>query len=335
MKYYPHDSNAFQDEKITLLYMEYGYAGLGLFYTVLEKLTYHERPINTKVLKKQLDVGKKLEKCWAYMEEIGLLVSKNGETFNSRVMEYCETLDEKREKTNERVSKFRNKRTKNDQTFDKEPPKFVKKPSDFEQSLSNNDKTLSNEAGQTVDNEPDVNPVTRYNDVGNAPNIDRDINIDLNIISDDDAQEEIYVLKNVEENRAEARSVGEKIKAPPIALTPPQIIDNYHIRMLADEDLIDAAAVKGKVHSNQFHEALGEFITDKKAIKHVPESETDFRQHFLNWLPGWKLRKESPSKTYPQTNGKSISRTSGSLRPTSQAEPNYRGTGTIVNVELD
>ena len=80
MKYFPHDSNAFQDEKITMLYIEFGYEGLGLFYTILEKLTFHEKPINSRVLKKQLNVGKKLEKCWNYMEEIGLLITKNDKT---------------------------------------------------------------------------------------------------------------------------------------------------------------------------------------------------------------------------------------------------------------
>ena len=51
MKYYLHDSNSFNDEKITELYLEYGYEGLGLFYTILEKLALQEKPIKTKVLK--------------------------------------------------------------------------------------------------------------------------------------------------------------------------------------------------------------------------------------------------------------------------------------------
>ena len=62
MKYFLHDTNSFDDEKITLLYMEFGYEGLGLFYTLLEKIGKQEKPVNTKVLKAQLKVGKRLEK---------------------------------------------------------------------------------------------------------------------------------------------------------------------------------------------------------------------------------------------------------------------------------
>jgi len=70
MKYFLHDSNAFNDEKITELFLNFGYEGLGLFYTILEKLASQEKPIKTIVLKAQLKVGKKLEKCWLFMEQI-------------------------------------------------------------------------------------------------------------------------------------------------------------------------------------------------------------------------------------------------------------------------
>ena len=82
MKYYLHDSNSFNDEKITQLFMEFGYEGLGLFYTLLEKIASQEKPIITSVLKSQLRVGKKLEKCWKFMESIELIHSIDGETYN-------------------------------------------------------------------------------------------------------------------------------------------------------------------------------------------------------------------------------------------------------------
>jgi hypothetical protein len=109
MKYFLHDSSAFQDEKVTKLFMEYGYEGLGLFYTILEKIALQEKPINTAVLKKQLFVGKKLEKCWQFMEEIGVISSKNGETFNERILSYSETYQVKKEKNRERISQWRDK----------------------------------------------------------------------------------------------------------------------------------------------------------------------------------------------------------------------------------
>jgi hypothetical protein len=43
MKYYLHDSNSFNDEKITELFIKFGYEGLGLFYTCLEKFAQQEK----------------------------------------------------------------------------------------------------------------------------------------------------------------------------------------------------------------------------------------------------------------------------------------------------
>ena len=52
MKYFLHDTNSFNDDKITELYIKFGYEGLGLFYTILEKFANQEKPIKTIVLKK-------------------------------------------------------------------------------------------------------------------------------------------------------------------------------------------------------------------------------------------------------------------------------------------
>jgi hypothetical protein len=107
MKYFLHDSNAFEDEKVTLLYMEFGYEGLGLFYTILEKLAKQEKPIKTTVLKMQLNVGKKLEKCWNFMESIDIISSNNGETFNKQLLNFSEKYKIKKEKNLERIKQWR------------------------------------------------------------------------------------------------------------------------------------------------------------------------------------------------------------------------------------
>ena len=107
MKYFLHDSNSFEDEKVTLLFMEYGYEGLGLFYTILEKLAKQEKPIKTSVLKMQLKVGKKLEKCWYFMESIDIISSNNGETFNKQLLNFSEKYKIKKEKNLERISQWR------------------------------------------------------------------------------------------------------------------------------------------------------------------------------------------------------------------------------------
>lgn len=107
MKYFLHDSNAFSDEKITQLYIKFGYEGVGLFFTTLEKFAAQEKPINTIVLKRQLNVKKRLNKCWEFMEEIGIISSLNGDSFNEQLLNYAGTYQIKKEKTAKRVAEWR------------------------------------------------------------------------------------------------------------------------------------------------------------------------------------------------------------------------------------
>jgi hypothetical protein len=107
MKYYLHDSNAFNDEKISELYINFGYEGLGLFYTLLEKFAQQEKPIKTVVLKSQLKVGKKLNKCWEFMETLGLICSNNGESFNESLLKFSEKYQIKNENNRKRIAQWR------------------------------------------------------------------------------------------------------------------------------------------------------------------------------------------------------------------------------------
>ncbi len=107
MKYYLHDSNSFQDEKISELYINFGYEGLGLYYTLLEKLALQEKPVKTIVLKKQLNIGKRLNKCWLFLEQIDLVSSNNGETFSKTLLNFSEKYQIKKEKNRKRISEWR------------------------------------------------------------------------------------------------------------------------------------------------------------------------------------------------------------------------------------
>jgi hypothetical protein len=107
MKYFLHDTNAFADEKVTKVFMKYGYEGVGLFFCVLEKLAFQEKPIETKVLKKQLFVDKKMLPLWKFLFEVGLLEEKNGETFNNRVMNVSEKYIVRKEKSKKRIAEWR------------------------------------------------------------------------------------------------------------------------------------------------------------------------------------------------------------------------------------
>jgi hypothetical protein len=121
MKYYLHDSTSFNDEKITELYLEFGYEGLGLFYTILEKLALQEKPIKTKILKHQLNVGKKLEKCWDFMEKIELISSINGETFNEQLLNFSKKYQVNKEKNADKVAEWRKSKKSNENVTGYEP----------------------------------------------------------------------------------------------------------------------------------------------------------------------------------------------------------------------
>ena len=109
MKYFLHDTSSFDDEKISELFINFGYEGLGLFYTLLEKIGKQEKPIKTSVLKCKLKVGKRLEKCWNFMEQIGIIHSNNGETFNKQLLNFSETYQIKKEKNAKKIFEWREK----------------------------------------------------------------------------------------------------------------------------------------------------------------------------------------------------------------------------------
>jgi len=121
MKYYLHDSTSFNDEKITELYLEFGYEGLGLFYTILEKLALQEKPIKTNVLKHQLNVGKKLEKVWKFLEEIDLISTNNGETFNKQLLNFSKKYQVSKEKNAKRISEWRDNQSVSENVTRSEP----------------------------------------------------------------------------------------------------------------------------------------------------------------------------------------------------------------------
>ena len=117
MKYYLHDSTAFSDEKVTLLYLKFGFEAVGLFYVILEKLALQEQPVNEIVLKSQLNIKKRLEKQLSFMYEIGILSINNGDVFSENILKFSEKYQIKKEKTRERVSEWRkNQEVKKDVT---------------------------------------------------------------------------------------------------------------------------------------------------------------------------------------------------------------------------
>jgi hypothetical protein len=107
MKYFLHDSNARNDEKITLLFIKYGYEGVGLFFTILEILSQQEKPINKIVLEAQLKIRKRHQNFINYMIEIGLISLQNDEVFNENLLKYSENYQIRKEKNSEKIKKWR------------------------------------------------------------------------------------------------------------------------------------------------------------------------------------------------------------------------------------
>ena len=109
MKYFLHDTNARNDEKVTLLYIKYSYEGIGLFYSILEVLAAQEKPVSELVLKSQLKIRTKLEKQLNFMYKVELLSLKNGDVFNENLLSFSEKYQIKKEKTRKKVAEWRDK----------------------------------------------------------------------------------------------------------------------------------------------------------------------------------------------------------------------------------
>lgn len=111
MKFFKHNTTSIQEEGLSRVLLEFGYEGVGLYFAIIERLTFAEKPINTEVLKSQLKVGKKLEKIWKFLESLEIIYTKNGETFSKLCENFIETYEENKNKTKKRVSQFRDNQT--------------------------------------------------------------------------------------------------------------------------------------------------------------------------------------------------------------------------------
>ena len=54
-----------------------------------------------------MNVGKKLEKVWSFLEEIDLISSNNGETFNKQLLNFSEKYQVSKEKNAKRILQWR------------------------------------------------------------------------------------------------------------------------------------------------------------------------------------------------------------------------------------
>lgn len=152
MKYFLHDSTAFLDEKVTLIYLEYGYEAVGLFYVILEKLALQEQPVNETVLKSQLNIKKRLQNQLDFMYKIGLLELKNGDVFSINLLNFSQKYQIKKEKTRKRVSEWRDKQ---EHTNNVTSYKHVRNARKVKESKVNKDNSVFNFKNSFLDLEVD------------------------------------------------------------------------------------------------------------------------------------------------------------------------------------
>jgi predicted house-cleaning noncanonical NTP pyrophosphatase (MazG superfamily) len=105
---------SFGDESKKIeLYKKFGYAGMGLYYAIIQRLAKAEQPIKTDMLKSKLNFKKSQNECWLFMENVGLITTNsNGETFNDMLTALLSKIAIKRENNKRRVTQFRNKKKK-------------------------------------------------------------------------------------------------------------------------------------------------------------------------------------------------------------------------------
>jgi hypothetical protein len=149
MKYFLHHTNSFSDEKVSELFMAHGYEGVGLYWTIVEKIALAEKPIKTSVLKHQLKVGKKLQKIWEFLESLEMISSNNGETFEEECLNNAEKYKKKSEKTAKRVSQFRE-----NQDIAKNVTRY--------NSVTESSKLNKTKLNESIDNTNDKETATRF-----------------------------------------------------------------------------------------------------------------------------------------------------------------------------
>ena len=302
MKYFLHDTNSFQDEKVTELFIEYGYEGLGLFYTILEKLAMQEKPIKTVVLKKQLSIGKKLEKVWSFMEGIELIYSNNGETFNENILKFSEKYQIKKEKTKKRVSQWRENQV------------------DIENVTCYNDVRNSDKVKESKVKESKV--IDSFNSVVEKPTTLTQPEIKI--------PEVLSSSSLTDEEREKEKSSAKKEK-PKLE----ESADGSFVCLELRAMIVEFRKEKKGLYTDEMYKAFALHWSEPNG-RGVPKWMVTKKKSGTFHLPGRlaKWNENDYDNKTKLTDGKSKQRNGGPLRSTAKAQPVYRGKGSTLNVEL-
>lgn len=262
MNYYRHSTSSFDDEKIVLLYAKFGYEALGLFYTILEKLGKQEKPVSTKALKKQLNIGKRLEKCWDYIEELGLVSSTNGETFSENILKHAGKYEIKKEKNAERIKKWRENKGL------EENGNALQKKCNAPQE--NKELGISNKELENEEKEKEASPSQNFQEL------------------------------EIEPEPPFAFAESPPVAAPPPPAGMYTIQECYEAYMSPAFSMArEQAGMSFYLHPDVLHEWVKAFCRDLIAEGQFYKAKNDFTKHFKNWL---KLqdRTKDPTKLYEQ-----------------------------------
>jgi hypothetical protein len=256
-----HDTSAFEDEKVTELYLNFGYEGVGLFYVFLEKIGKHEKPVKTSVLKAQLKVGKKLEKCWNFMEKIGLISSNNGETFNKQLLNFSEKFQIKKEKNKKRILQWRENQALMENVTHSENVRNARKDNNININIT----TSSNEEEKKVEvpsNLLETNQVSEKLETGIPPAIP------------------VMGKEPAEINRSQ---IADECKSDPI-LTNEEHLKNLMTDKYGEQRQAIQKKFGSKNDMNLFEFVLKEFNDHRGSINKIEDTHFQYSKHLNNWL---------------------------------------------------
>lgn len=127
--------------------------------------------------------------------------------------------------------------------------------------------------------------------------IDKPLNLEtFKPLNDEEKEEEIPSSSSMQDlvddfSERERKKLAEDLKTnPPELRAPPLSLDEYQEQMLNNQLLMETCCLTNKMNEGEFQLAIRDFFLQKKVIEHVPKDARDVKQHFLNWVPGWKTR---------------------------------------------
>ena len=332
MDYFPHDTDASNDEKVEALRILYGNDGYAFYFILLERI-YRTPDF-------ELDISD-AETIQILAKKVEVKPEKFSEMLQTSLKRgcFCRESYEKRQVLTSTGIKKRSQ-------------SVVQKRRNMANAYQESKEKDSIPANQGVSDAETI-PETPVSD--EFPSREKESRgeeskeIYSSSTSSPPAREEIpdFVKANREQLSETIplnpfQKVAPKSFPHPDVKTPVQVLDEYHQRMAANQWLIEDVCMKQKISAEECRRDLDEFIREKKGDEHIPKDYEDVSQHFKSWMRiRYRIKNESKlnndhatSQQPSSAKQRPFSGAGRTLRPTSRAHSDYRGKGSTCDVEL-